>query len=149
MMRPEKTRPRLPPIPNTADSNPMPTFTSSGGNSSLMIPKLRGKTAAPAPAATRNPISEPMSQANAQPTEPRKNSARLITSKRSLPNWSPSFPRIGVNTAALSRNPVKTHVTQVVDVPRSCSMAGRAGTTIVCCSAYEVAASVRIASVTL
>ena len=46
---PESTSPSPPPTPNTAESSPMPTFIRSGGNSSRMIPKLRGNTAPPAP----------------------------------------------------------------------------------------------------
>ena len=51
----------------------MPTFIFSGGNSSRMIPKLSGNTAAPAPEAARKAISEPMFHAAAQPMVPKKN----------------------------------------------------------------------------
>ena len=52
-----------------------------------------------------------------------------------------------MSTAADSRNPVITHVTHVVDASSSRWSSGSAGTTIVCWSAYAVAASVRIARV--
>ncbi len=97
-----------------------------------MIPKLSGNTAAPAPDAPRKPISAQMFQASAQPTVPRKNSTRLTTRIRSLPNRSPSLPRMGVNTAAVSRNAVNTHVAHAVVVPSSVCRTGSAGTTIVC-----------------
>ena len=90
-----------------------------------------------------------MFHAAAAPTEPTKKIASEITSRRSLPYWSPSLPRIGVATDATSRKTVKTQVTQVVVVFRSRCRVGRAGMTIVCCSANAIPASVRIASVTL
>ena len=148
-INPASTRPKPPPTPKTAESNPTPTFIFAGGNSSRMIPKLRGNTAAPAPEAPRKPISAQMFQASAHPTVPRKNSMRLTTRIRSLPNRSPSLPRMGVNTAAVSRKPVNTHVTHVVVASSSVCRTGSAGTTIVCWSAYAVPASVRIPSVRL
>jgi hypothetical protein len=43
---------------------------------------------------------------------------------------SPSRPKIGVSTDALSRNAVSTHVALVADVWRSVASVGRAGATI-------------------
>ncbi len=114
-----------------------------------MIAKLSGKSAPPAPESIRNPISEPMLQAKVAPMQPARKSPRLTSSNRSLPYWSPSRPRIGVVTAAASRNPVSTQVTQAVVVSRSSWIAGRAGKTIVCWNANAIPASVRIPSVTL
>ena len=90
-----------------------------------------------------------MFQAAAAPMEPTKNSASEMTSSRSFPYWSPSLPRTGVATEATSRKTVSTQVTQVVVVCSSRCRVGRAGMTMVCCSANAIPASVRIASVTL
>ena len=144
---PESTSPKPPPTPNVAERRPIPTFMRAGGNSSRMIPKLSGKTAPAAPDTMRKAISVQMSGAAAQPMQPTRNVAREKTSSRSLPNRSPSLPRMGVSTAAESRNPVSTHVTQVVDASSSRWSSGSAGTTIVCWRAYAVAARVRIPSV--
>ena len=141
--------PKPPPTPKTAEMSPIPTVTFSRGNSSLMIPKLSGKIAPPAPCTARNAISDQMFHAKIAATQPTKNTARLITSSRSLPYWSPSLPSTGVATDATSRKTVSTHVTHVVVVCRSRCSAGNAGMTIVCCSAYAVPPRVRIASVTL
>ena len=54
---------------------------------------------------------------------------------RSLPNMSPSRPRIGVAIEALSRYTVSTQVTCVGVAPSSCWISGSAGATIVCSSA--------------
>ena len=124
-------------------------MTFSGGNSSRMIAKLSGKSAPPAPETTRKAISDQMFQAHAAPRQPARKSPSAMSSSRSFPNWSPSLPRIGVATDATSRKTVKTQVTQVVVVFRSRCRVGRAGMTIVCCSANAIPASVRIASVTL
>ncbi len=109
-----------------------------------MIPKLSGKIAPAEPETTRNRISVQMSGAAAHPMQPTRKIASDSTSSRSFPNRSPSFPRIGVSTAADSRKPVSTHVTHVVDASSSRWSAGSAGTTIVCWSAYAAAASVRM-----
>ena len=148
-MRPESTSPSPPPTPKTADRSPIPTFIFSGGNSSRMMPKLRGNTAPAAPETMRKAISVQMSGAAAQPMHPRRKSASATTSSRSFPKRSPSLPRIGVRTAAASRKPVITHVTQAVEAPSSRWSSGRAGTTIVCWRAYAVAASVSTPSVML
>ena len=134
-IKPESTRPKPPPMPNTAESRPIPTFIRSGGNSSRMIPKLNGNTAPAAPETILKAISVQMSGAAAQPMQPTRNGTRETTSRRSLPNRSPSLPRIGVSTAAERRKPVRTQVTQVVDASSSRWSSGRAGTTIVCCRA--------------
>jgi hypothetical protein len=97
-----------------------------------MIAKLSGKTAALVPERARNAISDQMSHATAQPTHATRNTARLIVSSRTFPNWSPSLPRIGVATEATRRKTVSTHVIHVVVVCRSRCSAGRAGMTIVC-----------------
>ena len=52
-------------------------------------------------------------------TQPTKKTSRLTSRKRSLPYWSPSLPSTGVATAETSRNAVKSHVAQAVDVCRS------------------------------
>ena len=135
MMIPERTRPSPPPIANTAETVPTATPTLSSGNSSLMIAKLSGKTAPPVPCTMRNPIRNQMFGARAAPTQPTKKMPRLIRSSRSLPYWSPSLPSSGVATDAVSRNPVRSQVTQPVVVCRSSRSAGSAGTTIVCWSA--------------
>ena len=135
MITPERTSPNPPPIPNTAESSPIPTFIRSGGNSSRMMPNDSGKIAPAAPETMRNAISVQMSGAAAQPMQPTRKVASDTTSRRSFPNRSPSFPRIGVSTDADSRKPVSTQVTQVVDASSSRWSAGSAGTTIVCWSA--------------
>ena len=124
--------PKPPPMPKTADMIPIPTCTRSGGNSSRMIAKTRGKSAPPAPASARNAISDQRFQAKAAPTQPAKKIDRLITSMRSLPNWSPSLPSTGVVTAAETRKAVSTHVTHAVVPPSSRWNSGSAGNTIVC-----------------
>ena len=134
-IKPERTIPNPPPTPNTAETSPIAMPSFSRGNSSRMIPKLSGKMAPLAPWIARATISTQMFQAQAAAIEPTRKTARLITSSRSLPYWSPSFPRSGVATEATSRKIVSTQVTQVVVVCRSRCRAGRAGITIVCCSA--------------
>ena len=62
---PERTIPKPPPMPQTAESRPIPTLTFSAGNSSRMIAKLSGKSAPPAPETTRKAISDQMFHANA------------------------------------------------------------------------------------
>ena len=148
-MRPERTRPSPPPTARTDETMPTPTPTFSGGNSSLMIAKLSGKTAPPVPCTMRKPISTQMFGATAAPRQPTKKMPRAITSSRSFPYWSPSLPSSGVATEADSRKPVSSQVAQPVVVCSSSRRAGRAGTTIVCWSAKAIPARVRIASVTL
>ena len=136
-------------MPQTAERRPIPTLTFSAGNSSRMIAKLSGKSAAPAPETTRKAISDQRFQAKAAPRQPARKSPRLISSSRSLPNWSPSRPRIGVITAPETRKPVSIHVVQAVLEPNSSWNVPSAGKTIVCWSENAAPASVRIASVTL
>ncbi len=100
-----------------------------------MIAKLSGKTAPPTPCSARHAISVQMLPANDAPTQPTKNTERLISSTRSLPYWSPSLPSSGVQTAEVSRNAVKSQAAQAVVVCRSCWKIGSAGITIVCCTA--------------
>ena len=121
----------------------------SAGNSSLMIAKLSGKTAPPAPWITRHAISEPMFHAKIPPIDPSRKMLRLITSSRSFPYWSPSLPRIGVRTEALRRNAVRSQVAQAVVVSRSSRSAGRAGMTSVCWSANAIPAVTSAPRVTL
>ena len=64
-----------------------------------------------------------------------KNSTSEITSNRPLPYWSPSLPKIGVETEATSSRIVSTQVTQVVVVFSARCRVGSAGITIVCWSA--------------
>ena len=90
-----------------------------------------------------------MFQAKAAPRQPARKSPRLTSSIRSLPNWSPSLPRIGVITAPETRKPVSTQVVHAVLAPNSSWNVPSAGKTIVCCSENAVPASVRIPSVTL
>src|SRR5438067_8166930 len=146
---PERTIPNPPPTPKTALTSPIPTPTFSGGNSSRMIANESGKTAAPAPATARKAMRDQMFQAAAQPMHPARKIVSEIVSRRSLPYWSPSLPRIGVATDATRRKTVSTQVAHVVVVWRSRWKTGSAGTTIVCWSAKAVPASVRTASVTL
>ena len=146
---PESTIPKPPPTPQTAESRPIPTFTLSAGNSSRMIAKLSGKSAPPAPETTRNAISDQRLQANEAATQPARKSPRLISSSRSLPNWSPRRPRIGVSTAPETRKPVRIQVVQAVLEPNASWNVRSAGKTIVCWSENAAPARVRIASVTL
>ena len=114
-----------------------------------MIAKESGKTAPPAPESTRKPISDGRSHAKAAPRQPARKIPRLTSSMCSFPYWSPSLPRIGVATAAETRNAVSTHVVHAVLAPNSDWNVGSAGKTIVCWNANAVPASVSTASVTL
>jgi hypothetical protein len=114
-----------------------------------MIANESGKTAPPKPWRQRHAISDHTFHAKIAATQPTKKTARLITSRRSFPYWSPSFPSIGVATADTSRNPVRNHVAHAVVVCRSCCKLGSAGTIIVCCSEKARPASERIARVRL
>ena len=79
------------------------------------------EAAPPTPCSARQAISAQMLPANDAPTQPTKNTERLISSTRSLPYWSPSLPSSGVETAEVSRKAVKSQP------PRPSSCAGRAG----------------------
>jgi hypothetical protein len=85
MMTPLITRPTPPPTPNTELTVPMPRPIFSGGNSSRMIPKESGKTAAPAPWMTRKTTSDVRLQAAAAPSEASPKIPSEITSIRFLP----------------------------------------------------------------
>ena len=113
----------------------MATARRSSGNSSRMIPKLSGNDAPPTPWTTRNAISTPTLGAKMAPTEPSRNTPRLIIIRRFLPYWSPRRPMIGVLTAPLSRYAVTVQVTQVALVPSSRCRSGSAGIRKVCISA--------------
>ncbi len=149
MITPERARPRPPPTPKTAETTPIPVPTLSGGNSSLMIEKESGKTAAPQPWMIRQAISAPMCHAKIAAMLPARKMLRLITSIRSFPCWSPSLPNSGVATDAESRKPVSSHAAQAALVSNSRCRTGSAGTIIVCWSANAMPAKVRTASVTL
>ena len=136
-------------MPQTAERRPIPTLIFSVGNSSRMIAKLSGNSAPPAPDTTRKAISDQRFHANAAAREPARKSERLTSSIRSLPNWSPSRPRIGVVTAAETRKPVRIQVVQAVLEPNSSWNVFSAGKTIVCWSENAAPASVRMPSVTL
>ena len=85
MITPLSTSPIPPPAPNTELTVPIPSPIFSGGNSSRMIPKLSGNTAAPAPCTTRKKISDGRLQAAAAPSEARPKMPIEITSMRFLP----------------------------------------------------------------
>ena len=146
-MTPLRAMPTPPPMPSTADTVPMATARRSSGNSSRMIPKLSGKDAPPTPWTTRKAISTPTLGAKMAPTEPSRNTPRVIIISRFLPYWSPRRPTIGVLTAPLSRYAVTVQVTQVALVPSSRWRSGRAGIRKVCISAYAPAAVIRPARV--
>ena len=113
----------------------MPVATRSRGNSSRMIPNASGNTAPAAPCTARPAIRSSRLLDSAHISEPTANSPSTTTSMRSLPNMSPSRPRIGVAIDALSRYTVRTQVTCVGVAPSSCWISGSAGATIVCSSA--------------
>ena len=68
--KPLPTRPIAPPMPNTLETIPTATPTRSAGNSSRMIPKLSGKTAAPVPWSTRHATSQPSESPAAAASDP-------------------------------------------------------------------------------
>ena len=81
----------------------MPEPTRSRGNSSRMIPNASGKIAPPAPCTARPAISISSEVDSALISVPAPSTSSTITSRRSLPNMSPSRPRIGVKIEAVSR----------------------------------------------
>ena len=103
--KPEPTSPSPPPTPNTDDMTPTATPTRSAGNSSRMIPKASGKTAAPVPCSTRQATSHPRESPAAAAREPRPNTSRQTTSSRRLPYMSPSLPSSGVSTELKAGSP--------------------------------------------
>jgi hypothetical protein len=76
-----------------------------GGNSSRVIPKASGKTAAAVPCTARPAISISIECDIAQTTDPAAKTTSELTSIRSLPNMSPSRPTIGVETDAGAGTP--------------------------------------------
>ena len=65
--------------------------------------------------------------ARALTSVPSEVTARMATKTRSLPNMSPTRPRIGVQMEALSRYPVSNQATASAEACRECSRDGRAG----------------------
>ena len=100
---PLRTSPAPPPMPKVAEMRPMPVATRSRGNSSRMIPNASGNTAPAAPCTARPATSSSRLLDSAAINDPTANSPSTTTSMRSLPNMSPSRPRIGVAIEALSR----------------------------------------------
>ena len=84
-MTPLITSPIPPPAPNTELTVPMPRPTFAAGNSSRMIPKESGNTAAPAPWSTRKATSEPRLHENAAPSEPKPKTVSASASTRFFP----------------------------------------------------------------
>jgi hypothetical protein len=81
--------------PGVAPSRAIPVGTRSGGNSSRTMPNESGNTPPPTPCSARPAIIRPRPSLSAHTTEPTAKSASEIARKRSLPNMSPSRPRIG------------------------------------------------------
>ena len=82
---------------------PMAPATRSAGNSSRMIPNASGNTAPPEPWMIRPTNITGRDVANALIKDPTERATSTATMIRSLPNMSPTRPRIGVAIAALSR----------------------------------------------
>ena len=127
----------------------MPCGTRSRGNSSRMIANASGKIAPPAPWITRATIITEIEVASPASAVPAARTTSTITSKRFLPNMSPSRPAIGVTTEALRRYALRIHAAPAVVVRRSCWIAKSAGATSDCRSAYATAASASSVNVTL
>ena len=85
MITPLSTRPTPPPTPNTELTVPTPRPIFSGGNSSRMMPKESGKTAAPKPWITRQKMSDSRLHAAAAPSDARPKIPSEMTSIRFLP----------------------------------------------------------------
>ena len=103
MTIPPKTRPAPPPMPCSAETSPSAPGTRLIGNSSRTIEKASGKIPPPAPWITRPAIISQNDEAMAEMNVPNASMSRTIRSRRSFPYMSPSLPRIGVATEALSR----------------------------------------------
>ena len=103
MIGPASTMPSPPPMPTSAEIIAIPWATRSRGNSSRMIEKASGNTAPPMPWITRAKIITPIELASAARNVPSTRPHMVTTSIFFLPNMSPSRPRIGVATLALSR----------------------------------------------
>ena len=114
-----------------------------------MIDIESGKMPPPSPWMTRPTTSGASVVATALTNVPIATAVSAITRTRFLPNMSPSRPRIGVATDALSRNAVRTQVTAVVEVPRSVWISRRAGATRDCDTARASPPSARKMNVTL
>ena len=102
-MGPASTRPKPPPTASSAAEAPTAPATLSRGNSSRMMPTVRGSTPPPTPWIARAAISTPMDGATAASNEPTASAPRASTSIRSSPTLSPIRPTIGVNTDAETR----------------------------------------------
>ena len=90
-------------MPKIDEIRPMLPATFSRGNSSRMIPKQSGKMPPPRPCSTRPATTTSSEVPSAATDEPAPNATSERTSRRRLPNMSPSRPAIGVETAAASR----------------------------------------------
>ena len=100
---PPATMPMPLPMPRVADRKPMPPATRSGGNSSRTIPNESGKMPPATPWITRARISTPRLDDTAASSVPAASTTSVATSTCSLPNMSPSRPRMAVPTDADSR----------------------------------------------
>ena len=85
--------------------------------------------------------------ASAATSDPNASVTSATTSIRSLPNMSPSRPRIGVKIEALSRKAVSTQATAVAEVCRSRWISGSAGATRDCRRAYVAPLTARTPNV--
>ena len=128
-MGPARTIPAPPPTAVMAATTPTPVATRSWGNSSRMMPKARGRTAAPMPWMARATMSTTMDCASPASADPTARARRVTTSIRSLPTMSPTRPRMGVKTDADSKKTVTTQVTVDWVVWRSSWMVLRTGVT--------------------
>ena len=136
------------PSPKMADSTPMAPATRSGGNSSRMMPKARGKTAPAAPWMTR-PTSMIVSDvASALTSVPTLSAISTMTIIFFLPVVSPRRPRMGVAMAALSRYAVSNQLALSSEVCKVCSSWGMAGMISDCNRLNASAAVARTTKVT-
>ncbi len=132
---PLATRPAAPPTPKLPDSSPSVGASRSCGSVSRAIANESGKIAPPSPCSTRATISTGSDGASAPSRPPQANIANTATSIRSLPKRSPRRPRTGVETAVESRKAEISQATPPASLPRSRSISGSAGTTIICITA--------------
>jgi hypothetical protein len=101
--------------------------TRLGGNSSRAIESASGKIPPATPWMTRATISSASELENAASSVPAESTSSVRSSERSLPYMSPSRPMIAVPTDADKRKPVRTQVTPVSVVCKSCWIVGNAG----------------------
>jgi hypothetical protein len=105
---PASGRPIPPPMPSVALISPIAVGTRSGGNSSRTIPNPSGNAPAATPWIARATISRAIESDTAASSVPTASTVRLASSRRRLPNMSPSLPITGVATEAVSRNALST-----------------------------------------